>query len=131
MVAHLDPDPAAAHLVGDSRRGAGTEKAVENEVAGVGSDVENALNQTLWLRCSEWLSTSAESHHFFFGLLIIPSILMRPPRVGHDPSLHFRQKDLQARRTIALWTEPEAIIIAKGIGSIRKPVPVTSLWWFG
>ena len=38
VVAHFDADLAPPHLVRDRRRGAGAEKGVEHEVAGVGGD---------------------------------------------------------------------------------------------
>ena len=53
VLAHLDANPAPAHLVGDGCGGAGAEEAVENEVAGVGGDVEDALQQTFGFWGSE------------------------------------------------------------------------------
>lgn len=47
VIAHFHPDPAAAHLVRDRRRGARAEETVEDEVAGVGGDVQDALDETL------------------------------------------------------------------------------------
>ena len=47
VLAHFDADPAAAHLVRHGGRGAGAEEAVENQVAGVGCDMEDALEQPL------------------------------------------------------------------------------------
>lgn len=43
LVFALDRDPAATHLVRHSRRRAGATEAVENDVAGAGRDVEDAL----------------------------------------------------------------------------------------
>ena len=52
VLAHLDANPAPAHLVCHGGGGAGAEKAVEDEVVGVGCDVEDALDQPFWLwRC--------------------------------------------------------------------------------
>ena len=45
VFAHLDADVAAAHLMRGRGRGTGAEKGVENEVARVGGDVEDALDQ--------------------------------------------------------------------------------------
>ena len=45
VLAHFDADPAPAHLVRDGGRGAGAEEAVEDEVVGVGGDVQDALEQ--------------------------------------------------------------------------------------
>ena len=41
VVAHLDADPAPAHLVRDGGGGAAAEEAVEDEVVGLGGDVEH------------------------------------------------------------------------------------------
>jgi hypothetical protein len=43
VFAHLDADPAPAHLVRDSGRGAGAEEAVEDEVVGVGGELKHSL----------------------------------------------------------------------------------------
>ena len=43
VLAHFNADVAAAHLVGDGGGGAGAEEGVEDEVSGVGRDVEDAL----------------------------------------------------------------------------------------
>ena len=58
VIAHLDADPAAAHLVGDGRGGAGAEEAVEDEVVGVSGDVEDALEQPLGLWGSKTIFTA-------------------------------------------------------------------------
>jgi hypothetical protein len=41
VLAQLDHDPAAAHLVGDGAGGAGTGEGVEDEVAGIGRKFKN------------------------------------------------------------------------------------------
>ena len=43
VFAHFDANVAAAHLVRYSGGGAGAEEGVEDEVAGVGGDVEDAF----------------------------------------------------------------------------------------
>ena len=45
VIAHFNADVAAAHLVRYGGGGAGAEEGVEDEVAGVGGDVEDALNE--------------------------------------------------------------------------------------
>ena len=45
VIAHFNADVAAAHLVRDGCGGAGAEEGVEDEVAGVGGDVEDLLKQ--------------------------------------------------------------------------------------
>jgi hypothetical protein len=49
VLAELDHDPAAAHLVGDGAGGAGAGEGVEDEVAGLGGDLYYALKKTLRL----------------------------------------------------------------------------------
>jgi hypothetical protein len=58
MRAHLDADPAPAHLVRHCGRRAGAEEAVEDEVAGIRGDVEDPLNKALRLRALESLHLS-------------------------------------------------------------------------
>jgi hypothetical protein len=50
MLAELHHDPAAAHLVRDGAGGAGAGEGVEDDIAGVGGDGKNLLNQLfrLW-----------------------------------------------------------------------------------
>ena len=45
MTAHFNADVPAVHLVGNGGGGAGAEEGVENQVAGAGGNVDNALNQ--------------------------------------------------------------------------------------
>jgi hypothetical protein len=52
VLAHLDADPLAAHLVRDGGGGAAAEEAVEDEVGGVGGDCDDLGHETLrfWRR---------------------------------------------------------------------------------
>ena len=43
MFAQFDHDPAAAHFVRDCAGGAGTGEGVEDEVVGVGGNVQNTM----------------------------------------------------------------------------------------
>ncbi|OIQ86933.1 hypothetical protein GALL_311920 [mine drainage metagenome] len=54
MVAHLDTDPATAHLVGHGGCGAGAEKGVENEVVVRRGNSNNVTYQQFWLRRPKW-----------------------------------------------------------------------------
>jgi len=49
MFSHLDADVAAAHLVSYGGGGAGAQEAVENQIAGVGSNLQNLSEETLGL----------------------------------------------------------------------------------
>ena len=49
VFAHLDTDPAPAHLVCYCGRGAGTEEAVEDEVAGIRTYLQDALKKAFGL----------------------------------------------------------------------------------
>ena len=44
VIAHFDADIAAAHLVRRRRSGAGAEEGIEDEIAGVGGDLEYMFN---------------------------------------------------------------------------------------
>jgi hypothetical protein len=50
MIAHLDADIVAAHLLRDGGRCAGAKEGVEDEVAVAGRGFKNELNQTFWFR---------------------------------------------------------------------------------
>ena len=49
VLAHFNADVAAAHLVRYGGGGAGAEEGVEDEVAGVGEKLEDALDESFWL----------------------------------------------------------------------------------
>ena len=55
MLSHFDADPAPPHFMGNSGGGARAKEGVEDEVAGVGRDMEDTLDKTLvdW-NCSRW-----------------------------------------------------------------------------
>ncbi len=83
VLAHLDADPAPAHLVGDGGRGAGAEEAVEDQVAGVGGNVKNALKKTLGLGCCERGSIRKQSSHFVFGSPVASYVVLAPEGARH------------------------------------------------
>ena len=60
MVAKLNANPTAAHFVRNGGSGAGTEEGVENKVAGVGSDVKYAVNESLGFRCVKGMSLTKQ-----------------------------------------------------------------------
>ena len=51
VFAHLDADPATTHFVRHRRCGAGAKEAVEDEVAGVGGDVDYSIYKSFRLWC--------------------------------------------------------------------------------
>ena len=53
VLAHLDADPAAAHLVSDGGGRAGAEERIEDEVARVGGDMDDALEKPFRFRSGE------------------------------------------------------------------------------
>ena len=79
MLAHFDADPPASHLVRDGSRGARAEEAVEDEVAGVGGDVENALDQALgfWRAKARRLTESILQSRSWPSALC-PAVIMWP-----------------------------------------------------
>tara|TARA_R110002049_G_scaffold120546_4_gene275065 strand:- start:4496 stop:4789 length:294 start_codon:yes stop_codon:yes gene_type:complete len=95
MVAHLDPDPATAHLVRDGCGGPGTEEAVEDEVAGVRGNVEDALNEAFGFGRSKEIF-SEESQDLFLGLVCVTRVVVRPPSPRHH-AFDFVQKSNDAR----------------------------------
>jgi Fe-S cluster biogenesis protein NfuA len=66
MVAHFYADVTAVHFVGNCGGCAGTEKAVEDEVAGICSDLQNALKQPFCLWSVESVITAKKLINFFF-----------------------------------------------------------------
>ena len=94
MRAHFDPDPAAAHLVGDSCCGTGAEEAVEDQIAWLRSDVKNALDQALWLGGSKnfcWV----QFFYFLLGFLIVANLITSPDRLRNDAFLDLGKKAFQ------------------------------------
>ena len=79
VVAHFNADVAAAHLVRDGGGGAGAEEGVEDEVAGVGGDVEDALDEAFGFWCVEGIRYSEQSIYFFLGFLIMTDFPIGPP----------------------------------------------------
>ena len=58
VFAKLDHNPPSAHFMGDCARGAGTSEGVKDKIAGIGSDLKNALNKAFWLWCVKWAMSS-------------------------------------------------------------------------
>jgi hypothetical protein len=50
LLAHLDADPSAAHLVRHGGSGAGAEEGVEDEVVGVGGNQQQFVQELFRLR---------------------------------------------------------------------------------
>ena len=88
VFAHFDADPAPPHLVRHRRRGAGAEEGVEDEVAGVGGDVEDALEQAFGFWGAEYF-TLKKCNDFFFCVLRVAHVLVRPPRLRDNTLFHF------------------------------------------
>jgi hypothetical protein len=55
MLPQLDHDPAPPHLMRHRTGGAGAGEGVEDEVAGVGGNVNNPMQQSLRLWRFKWL----------------------------------------------------------------------------
>jgi hypothetical protein len=53
VVTQFYHDPATAHFVSHSPGGAGPGEGVENEIAGLGGELEHTLKKVLWFRCFE------------------------------------------------------------------------------
>lgn len=91
VIAHLDTDPAAVHLVGDSGGGAGAEKGVEDEIAFVGGDMEDALDQALGLRGFEHF-LAEQRNGFLLCLIVCSDISSKPQGIGGQTRLGLGQE---------------------------------------
>ena len=69
MFSHFYADVAAAHLVGNRRRRARTEKGIQHQIAGVRGHMQNALDQAFRLWGIKSISPPKKSLDFFFRLL--------------------------------------------------------------
>ena len=85
VLAHFDADPAPAHLVGDGGRGAGAEETVQNQVAGVGGDVEDALDQPFGFGGAEAGFATEKNVCFFFCFIGVTYFFRWPPCPGSQP----------------------------------------------
>ena len=77
VIAHFNADVAAAHLVRYGGGSAGAEEGVEDEVAGVSGDVEDALNEAFGFGCVENF-IAKQLHRFLFCVLRMANIFIRP-----------------------------------------------------
>lgn len=112
MFAHFDADPAPAHLVGNGCRRARPEEGVEDEIAGVGGDVKNALDQALGFWRAENIITK-QGNNFFLGILGVAYLVVMPPCLRHYPLLNVGQKAFELRRRITILTPPNSIFFVK------------------
>ena len=98
VLAQLDADVAPPHLVRHRRGRAGAEEGVEDQVAGVGGDLEDAFNQPLWLwLCQNCISAPKSA---FTHFLILQYDL--PRHAGHQvhgtsPSAYFTEMNPSSR----------------------------------
>src|ERR1035441_6143816 len=86
MVAQLNPDPAPSHLVRYRRRCGGAEKGIEHQVARIAGDGENSMKQALWLRCIEGIFCTEQVVDLLLRFLIMPGLIICPPRPRHSRS---------------------------------------------
>jgi hypothetical protein len=71
VLAHLDADPAAAHLVRHGGRGAGAEEAVEDQVAGGSGGLQNAFNDSFGFRKRKFLLLAKKGNTFLCPVLCV------------------------------------------------------------
>ena len=45
VITHFHTDPAPPHFLGNGSSGAGTEERIKNKVAGIGGNMDDALNE--------------------------------------------------------------------------------------
>src|SRR6185312_9929499 len=78
VLAHFDADPASAHLVRDGGGGAGAEEAVEDQVAFIGGDMNNTLEQCFWLRSAERRLRGEQGTHFVLRASVATHVFFAP-----------------------------------------------------
>src|SRR5690606_27834388 len=98
------------HLVRHRGGGAGAEEAVEDEVAWVGGDLQDTLDQPLRLWCREWNISWKQRHNFRFCLTIRADFIMWPECYRNQTRLNFRQDLLHTWLVASICTEPNAIV---------------------
>jgi len=92
VLANLDADVAAAHLVGHGGGGAAAEKGIEHEVARVGCKRQDALDEPFGFGGGKNV-TIIESFNFFFRFLIVANFVTGPYCFRYRTLLDFRKKD--------------------------------------
>ena len=105
VLAHLNADVAAAHFVRHCRSGAGAEKGVEDEVAGVGGDMEDTLNKAFGFWSSENF-TAKQLYDFLFCVLCVTNIFVVPESLWNDTLFHLAQINLRGGDVIAGLSPP-------------------------
>ena len=89
VLAHLDADPAPTHLVRHGGGGAGAEKAVEDEVAGVGGDIQNLCEKPFGLWCREQVGTNIEILLLTLRLAVVACLKQICPKRRGRKAFHF------------------------------------------
>ncbi|OIQ86032.1 hypothetical protein GALL_321300 [mine drainage metagenome] len=107
VLAHFDADPAAAHLVGHGGCGARAKEGVENEVAGVGGDVDDAMEKALWFGAVEGCHLAKKRVDFLFRLVRMPDLIGWPPSPWRNPR-YFRQIPNYVRLRAAVFAKINA-----------------------
>ena len=79
VFAELDHDPAAAYFVSDGASRAGASERVEDEITGICRDLQDSINQSLWLRGVKCVRLSKKGMNFLLRLIVMPNFCMRPP----------------------------------------------------
>jgi hypothetical protein len=117
VVAHFDADPPAAHLVGHGGGGAAADEAVEDEIAGVGGDVQCQRDQLFRLGCRKRFDLWKQlAQMVALCRLIRPGFFCGPPGSRHNALLHVSEIALDDWIAIAVFAEIRA---ASGNGCIE------------
>jgi hypothetical protein len=104
VLAQLDHDPAPAHLVGDGASGAGAGEGVEDEVAGVGGDVDDPIQKPLRLWRVKGKLFPKQNVHFLLRLVGMSSLLVWPPCI-RDNRCRVFQILFERRNSIATFSK--------------------------
>ncbi len=65
MAAHFHTDPASAHFLRNGSSGAGTKEGIKNQIAGIGGNMDDALNKLFGFRSGKNIIFAENRHNLF------------------------------------------------------------------
>ena len=128
VVAEFNADPATSHFVRDGSGCAGAEEGVEDEIAGVGGDLEDALHQRLRLRCSEHI-VWGEPDRLFLCVLRVTDFLVRPVCLRYSSLNYFGEESFQRWNAISPLSPPDSSVKIKLFELCLRNRPKSPIRW--
>ena len=125
VLAHLDADPAPAHLVRDRGGGTRAEEGIEDEVAGVGGNMDYPFNQPLRFRRQKDIRPK-ERQNFLLGFLSMAYVVIRPKSLRGNALFYLGQKPLYLRNRISFPAPPDAVVGVEFPEDVLRYSPVVS-----